>query len=199
MSAETARQVFCLDARRATTGKRRRDKMLKSTRITPLVLAGLVMSAAGPAIAQPAPPPPRAKGPSLASAVEAAQIAINTCLANGYKTTALVADADGEPVAMLSADGAQLRTHNIARGKVATVIRYKVASGEIMDRVAKEPALAAETKADPKINGFAWRGGVPIMAGGELIGAIAVSGAPGGDKDEACIQPALSKIKPRTN
>lgn len=173
--------------------------MLNSKQITAMVLAGMAVSAVGPAIAQQTPPPPRAKGPSLASAVEAAQIAINTCLANGYKTTALVADADGEPVAMLSADGAQLRTHNIARGKVATVIRYKVASGVIMDRVAKEPALAAETKADPKINGFAWRGGIPIMAGNELIGAIAVSGAPGGDKDEACIEPALSKIKPRAS
>ena len=33
------------------------------------------------------------------------------------------------------------------------------------------------------------------MSGTELIGAFAVSGAPGGDKDEACVKAALDKVK----
>ena len=166
--------------------------MRRSMRIQALLLA----SFAAPALAQPASPPPRAKGPSLAAAVEAAQIAIRTCLANGYKTTALVADAEGIPVAMLSADGVNPRTQQIAAGKIATVIRYKVASGVIMDRVKTDAKLAEEVKADPKIAGFAWRGALPLMAGDEQIGAIAVSGAPGGEKDEACAEPAIAKIQP---
>ena len=41
------------------------------------------------------------------------------------------------------------------------------------------------------------RGGVPIMVGDEGIGAIAVSGAPGGEKDEACAEAGIAKIKDR--
>jgi uncharacterized protein GlcG (DUF336 family) len=35
------------------------------------------------------------------------------------------------------------------------------------------------------------------MAGGELVGAFAVSGAPGGDKDEVCTTAGLAKIQSR--
>ena len=41
------------------------------------------------------------------------------------------------------------------------------------------------------------QGGVPIKVGDQLIGAIAVSGAPGGDKDEVCVQAGLDKIASR--
>jgi uncharacterized protein GlcG (DUF336 family) len=37
-------------------------------------------------------------------------------------------------------------------------------------------------------------GGLPIKAGTETIGAIGVSGAPGGDKDEACATAGLAKV-----
>ena len=40
-------------------------------------------------------------------------------------------------------------------------------------------------------------GGLPVKAGEELIGGIGVGGAPGGDKDEACAQAGLDKIKNR--
>ena len=35
---------------------------------------------------------------------------------------------------------------------------------------------------------------VPIKAGNELIGGVGVSGAPGGDKDEACANSGLAKV-----
>jgi uncharacterized protein GlcG (DUF336 family) len=40
-------------------------------------------------------------------------------------------------------------------------------------------------------------GGLPIKVGSETIGGIGVSGAPGGDKDEACARAGLDKIKDR--
>lgn len=40
-------------------------------------------------------------------------------------------------------------------------------------------------------------GGVTIMAGGTAIGAIGVSGAPGGQFDEECARAALAKIRDR--
>ena len=37
-------------------------------------------------------------------------------------------------------------------------------------------------------------GGVPIEAGGNLLGAIGVSGAPGGDADDACANAGIKAI-----
>jgi uncharacterized protein GlcG (DUF336 family) len=42
-------------------------------------------------------------------------------------------------------------------------------------------------------------GGVPIKVGNETIGAFGISGAPGGDKDEACANAGLAKISDRLN
>ena len=166
-----------------------------------LCLALCASVAAASAMAQapaggPPPAPPRARGPALALAVEAAQTAIAVCLANGYKTTATVVDSAGVPVAMLASDGAAERTQMIGLTKTAATIKYKVPSGDIADRVKTDAALDAEVKADPKI-GTARRGALPIKVGGEIIGAMSVSGAPGGEKDEVCTKAGLDKIASR--
>jgi uncharacterized protein GlcG (DUF336 family) len=168
-----------------------------------LIIAAAAAALAAPALAQPAPqaappqpPAPRAKGPALTPAVQAAQAAVAACAANGYKVTALIVDSAGDPVVLLSGDGAALRTQTIARTKIAAVIKYKMSSGEVLAKSKTDPKLDAEIKADPNI-GTARQGAVPLMSGGELVGAFAVSGAPGGDKDEACIQTALAKVPVR--
>jgi uncharacterized protein GlcG (DUF336 family) len=43
-------------------------------------------------------------------------------------------------------------------------------------------------------NVIANQGGLPIKFGDETIGGIGISGAPGGDKDEACAKAALDKV-----
>jgi uncharacterized protein GlcG (DUF336 family) len=156
------------------------------------ILAGCAFAAATPVLAQAPAAPSRAPGPALGPAVDAARDAVEACRANGYKTTALIVDSAGVPIVMLSGDGAAERTQAIASQKAWTVIKYKVPSGDIADRVAQDPALDAAIKADPQIT-RARRGALPIMAGGQLIGAFAVSGAPGGDKDEVCVKAALDK------
>jgi uncharacterized protein GlcG (DUF336 family) len=128
--------------------------------------------------------------------VEAAQVAAATCTTNGYKTTVLVVDSAGVPVVMLSGDGASERTQAIAATKVAAALRYNMSSGEVTNRAKTDAALAAEIKADPKI-GTVRQGALLLKAGNDTIGAIAASGAPGGDKDEVCSQAAVDKIKDR--
>jgi uncharacterized protein GlcG (DUF336 family) len=170
--------------------------MYKHTIIALGVAFGLAASAAAQT-PPPPPPPPRAPGPPLALAVEAAQVAIETCRTNGYKTTALVVDQAGVPVALLTSDGAPARTQDIAMRKVSTTLRYGVPSGEIADKIKTDPKLADETKSDPKIGGMVYRGALPLLRGGATIGAIAVSGAPGGEKDEVCAAEAIRKIEGR--
>jgi uncharacterized protein GlcG (DUF336 family) len=161
------------------------------------VLASMTMTSAFAAQAPAAggaAPAPRAKGPALAPAVQAAQAAVAACAANGYKTTALITDSAGDTVVLLSGDGAAVRTQAVARSKVAAALKYNMSSGEVAEKAKTDPKLDAEIKADPAI-GTARQGAVLIQNGEELLGAFAVSGAPGGDKDEACITTALSQVK----
>ena len=163
----------------------------------PIILAA-AMALALPALAQqapprPAPPPPRAKGPSLAPAVQAAQAAVAACADKGYHVTALVVDSAGDPVVLLSGDGASLLSQKFARVKTATVIKYRASSGEVAARAKTDARLDAEIKADPNI-GMAFAGAVLLMRGGEFIGAFAVSGAGGPQMDEACVQEALAGV-----
>lgn len=144
----------------------------------------------------PSPPAPRAKGPSLELAVEAAQIAVATCTANGYKTTILITDSAGVPVVLFSGNGVSERTQTIAASKIAAALRYNMSSGEVANKARTDAALAEEIKADPKI-GTPRQGALLLKVGNDTIGAIAVSGAPGGDKDEVCAQAAIDKIKDR--
>ena len=118
-----------------------------------------------------------------------AQEAIAKCRADGYKVSVRVVDSGNMLKAFLRDDGAGRGTVQVAELKANTVMAFGRASGP--------PAnLAPGTPAPPPIlpgttNAM---GGVPIMVGGQVIGAVSVSGAPGGDKDKACAEAALSKV-----
>ena len=171
-----------------------RSLIFKSA-VSAIATLSLASIAYAQAVTERATTPPRG-GPPLALALEAVQTAEAACHARGYKVTALIVDNHGALVALLSGDGASYKTPEFAGYKAATVLKFRVASRVISDRADHDPALVAELQADPKINA-AHIGGLPIMAGNEMIGAIAVSGAPGGENDEACAKTGLDKIASR--
>jgi uncharacterized protein GlcG (DUF336 family) len=143
-----------------------------------------------------APRPVRARGIPTALAVEGAEAAIATCRDRGYRVTALVVDSAGVPIAMISGDGAAAITQRIAMGKAQTVLKFHVPSGEVAAKAAGDTALMAQLSGDPLL-GPPRQGGIPILMDGAMIGAFAVSGAPGGDKDEPCAIAGLDKIRNR--
>jgi uncharacterized protein GlcG (DUF336 family) len=100
------------------------------------------------------------------------------------------------PIELISGDGAAAITQRIAMGKAQSVLKYRMTSGEVAAKAAGDAAFMAQVVADPLI-GTPRQGAVPIMVGGELVGAFAVSGAPGGDKDEVCTKAGLAKIQDR--
>ena len=119
-----------------------------------------------------APRPARARGISTALAIEGAQTAIASCLGNSYKVTALIIDAAGVPIAMISGDGAAAVTQRIAMGKAQTVLKFKTTSGEVAAKANGDPAFMAQLSDDP-LTGPPRQGAIPIMVGGEMIGALA--------------------------
>jgi uncharacterized protein GlcG (DUF336 family) len=152
--------------------------------------------APAPTAAELANRPPRAPGISTALAIEGAVEANRVCLGNTYQTTAMIADSAGVPIVVISNDGARAVTQRIAMTKIQAAMKYHMTSGEVADKAKTDTALAAEIKANPLIE-TARQGAVPIMKGADTIGFFAVSGAPGGDKDEVCVRAGLAKISGR--
>jgi len=117
-----------------------------------------------------------------------AQGAMTKCRADGYKVTVLVVDGLNAPKAMIRDDGAPASTTEVARMKATATMLYNRPSGPVNPPPAGQPAPPATIPGT--INA---QGGLPIKVGESTIGAVAVSGAPGGDKDAACAREGIAK------
>jgi uncharacterized protein GlcG (DUF336 family) len=121
-----------------------------------------------------------------------AEGAMAKCRADGYKVTVLVVDSLNAAKAMLRDDGAAAATTEVARMKATATMLYNRPSGPATPPPAGQAAPPATIPGT--INA---QGGVPIKVGDQTIGAVAVSGAPGGDKDVACANAGLAKAADR--
>ncbi|HTW64565.1 MAG TPA: heme-binding protein [Bryobacteraceae bacterium] len=118
-----------------------------------------------------------------------AQDALAQCRANGYKVTVTVVDSANILKAFLRDDGAGMATVEVGRMKANSVMAFGRPSGP-------PPNLPPGTPAPPPVvpGTINAMGGVPIKVDNQLIGAVSVSGAPGGEKDAACANAALAKV-----
>lgn len=131
---------------------------------------------------------------SLALAQETAAAAIERCRKDGYRVAVTVVDRAGQVKATLRDDGAGPHTADTSRRKAYTALTFRAVTSEVVKRIAGNPETAGlKDVTDVLILG----GGIPIRAGTEIIGAVGVSGAPGGDKDEVCGQAGIDKIAPK--
>ena len=156
------------------------------TKIT--LLAGAFAFASAGAFAQ----LPTSKVLTLDAAQAIAQETMAKCRADGYKVTVLVVDGLNAAKVMLRDDGATASTAEVAKMKATAAMLYNRPSGPA------QPPPAGTTAPPATIPGtINAQGGVPIKVGDATIGAVAVSGAPGGDKDAACAMAALTKLADR--
>jgi uncharacterized protein GlcG (DUF336 family) len=126
--------------------------------------------------------------------------AVTACAQKGYAVTAVVVDLDGVRQAMLRGDGAPIHTLDNAFYKAysaasLTLARKEDSTKAVADRLSKAPPSTVPQTPLPNVTYAV--GGVTIMAGGRAIGALGVSGAPGGNFDEECARAALGKIETR--
>ena len=131
---------------------------------------------------------------SVSVATKAAQAALVSCAARGYHVAVAVSDFDGQLVVLLRGDKAGPHLLDAARRKA-----YTAASSGARTS-AWEQAIAARTGVpDPNLiflNGIlAVGGGVPIRAGDDEVGAIAVAGSPGVAFDEQCADAGIAAIQ----
>jgi len=125
-------------------------------------------------------------------ALDIAKSALTECRSNGYQVSVVIVDRAGNVQVSLRDVYASRFTTEIATRKANTVILSGVDSG--IFRKNREDIRQELNHIDGII---VMEGGLPIEAAGTLVGAIGVSGAPGGDKDAACARTALQSVSER--
>ena len=156
-------------------------------RVRLAVLASLSVLATSPALAQ---APQVDKNISMAMALSIIQGTIEQCSKDGYKVSVTIVDKAGNVAASIRGDGTNPHTMEFGRLKAYTSRTRGQTSLEFM-KLTSDPANAY-LKQIP--NTVAVGGGVPIKVGNEVIGAVGVSGAPGGEKDEVCANAGIAKV-----
>jgi uncharacterized protein GlcG (DUF336 family) len=139
------------------------------------------------------------KAISLDMAMAMAQGSLAKCRSLNYKCAVTVLDATGRTIIAFQDDGANLHRFDIAHKKAYTALVYRRPSREVVEGWAKKTGegipLQEGTMPNPPVEGtIDMGGGLPIMVGKDVIGAIAVSGAPGWPMDEACAKAGLDKV-----
>jgi len=115
---------------------------------------------------------------------------IEQCTKDGYKVSVVIVDNAGLVRASLRGDGTNPHTMEFARKKAYTARTRGQTSLEFM-KLTDNPANAYLRQIPDVV---AVGGGVPIKIGDVTIGAVGVSGAPGGEKDEVCANAGIAKV-----
>ena len=157
-----------------------------SAYLSRVALAGLACALIAPASAQVI----TNKDISGDAAVTIATTAMADCKAKGYKVSAVVVGRVGEIIVQIRGDGTVPHTMENAFKKAFTARTFRIPSCEMEKRLKDNPQMGAQY-----LTGFTTaRGALPIKIGEDVVGAAGVSGAPGGEKDEACVQTGLDKV-----
>lgn len=156
-----------------------------------LALAGLGCLAAGAAVTAAAQGSFQTRSLTPETALQAARAALESCRAQGYQVAVVVVDRGGLPQVLLRDRFAGAHTVDVATNKAWTAASFRTATS----------ALAQETQPGRPMSGLrslprflAAGGGMVIEGAGSVYGGIGVSGAPGGEADEACAVAGLKAI-----
>lgn len=125
------------------------------------------------------------------TALKLARAAIDACRKEGYQVAVAVTDRSGVTQVLLRDRFAGPHTVTVAVDKAWTAVSFR-----------QDTLTFAKATSDPAHSGprnfarvVAVGGGVPIEAAGNIIGAIGVSGAPGGEADDRCARTGIDAIQ----
>ncbi len=127
---------------------------------------------------------------------ETALTAVNAAMANcrdsGYQVAVAVVDRMGNLQALVRDRYAGAHTPETARRKAWTAASFR---SNTTDLVAPTQAGSLQSGVREVPGALMLGGGLLIDAGGSLVGAIGVSGAPNGAADDQCAQAGLAAIE----
>jgi uncharacterized protein GlcG (DUF336 family) len=165
------------------------ETVMKGTILKTTVIPGLLFSLAAVAAEEPL---ISFKALTPETALELAQATLKACREKGYQVAVAVVDRSGTPQVMLRDRYAGAHTPGTATRKAWTATSFR----------ADTLALAEETQAGKPQSGVRFvenalmlGGGVLVEAGGSMVGAVGVSGAPSGEQDDACARAGVAAIE----
>lgn len=125
------------------------------------------------------------------TALKAAQAAMADCRKAGFQVAVAVVDRAGLTQALLRDRFAGPHTLDVAQNKAWSAVSFKTATAEL-DKATRPGTAMSGLRHVPRA--VTVGGGLMIEAGGSLLGGIGVSGAPGGDADEACARAGIKAV-----
>lgn len=125
---------------------------------------------------------------SMETALRIAEAAIKQCRAEGVQIAVTVVDRGGHPQVVLRDVLAMDITVPISRMKAHTALAFNSATSSLEGRFTSPHSVA---KLDSLVISA---GGVPVQAGGQILGGVGVSGAPSGETDEKCAQAGVDAV-----
>jgi uncharacterized protein GlcG (DUF336 family) len=129
---------------------------------------------------------------SLELAQDIAGGTLAACQKDGYQVAVVVTDRSGDPLVVYRDVYASKFNARLAQGKANAVVLSTTSSADLRTNMADIKDELNELE-----DLFVMAGGLPIRAAGSLIGAVGVSGAPGGDRDEACARQGIAAVEER--
>jgi len=149
-----------------------------------------VIALAGPGSAQSPQGVVMVRDLSLALATQIAQGALDHCRAMNFKVGVSVVDRGGHVIISMRDDGTAHHVIELAERKAYTARIFRQTTREFVERIINNPRSQGLKDTKGALASF---GGVPIKVGEDTIGGVGVSGAPGGQNDEACAAAGIAK------
>ena len=125
-------------------------------------------------------------------ALDLARASLADCRKRGFQVAVAVVDRFGVTQVMLRDRFAGPHTPVTAAGKAWTAASFRTSTTEL-NAISQPGMMQAGIRNLP--GAVIIGGGLIVEAGGSLVGAIGVSGAPGGDADEACAKAGIAAIR----
>ena len=126
------------------------------------------------------------------TALKAAQAALAGCRASGFQAAVAVVDRMGVVQVLLRDRFAGPHTPDMASAKAYTAVSFRTSTAELAQATqAGRPQSGVRNRPGVAAVG----GGLVVEAGGSILGAIGVSGAPGGPEDEKCAAAGIAAIR----
>ena len=126
------------------------------------------------------------------TALKATTAAFQECRRLGYQVAVAVVDRFGVQQTLLRDRFAGAHTPDTAVNKAWTATSFRASTTDLV-RMTQPGEASAGIRHLPRFVGVG--GGLLIEAGGSILGAIGVSGAPGGDADDACAKVGIAAIR----